>query len=122
VLAIPIQATTVREMTVDDKGEIVRAPQTDPKQRRSSGAVQASELPPGQSRKELEGVFLVRDGKAVFTPIKTGIAGDKYFESLGGLKEGDSVVVGPFSSVRELSDGAAVKVEQAVTRRQGAAS
>jgi hypothetical protein len=29
------------------------------------------------------------------------------------LKEGDSVIVGPFSSVRELRDGAAVKVDAA---------
>jgi HlyD family secretion protein len=116
VLSIPIQATTVREVVVDDKGEIVRAPDQS-NRRGSAGAVQASELKPGQSRKELEGVFLVRDGKAVFTPIKTGIAGDKYFESVSGLKEGEQVIVGPFSSVRQLSDGALVKVEQPVTRR-----
>ena len=75
--------------------------------------VQASELKPGQERKELEGVFVVRDGKAVFEPVKTGIAGEKYFEVPSGLKEGDSVIVGPFASVRTLADGAAVKVEQA---------
>ncbi|HET7221066.1 MAG TPA: efflux RND transporter periplasmic adaptor subunit [Vicinamibacterales bacterium] len=118
VLALPIQATTVREMVVDDKGEIVRAP-VDPKRPQRAGAVQASELQPGQSRKELEGVFLVRDGKAVFSPVKTGIAGEKYFEALSGVKEGDNVIVGPFSSVRELGDGVAVKVEQApATRKQ----
>jgi HlyD family secretion protein len=61
----------------------------------------------------VEGVFVVRDGKAVFELVKTGIAGEKYFEVLSGLKEGDSVVVGPFSSVRTLADGAAVKVEDA---------
>ena len=38
---------------------------------------------------------------------------DQYFEVLSGLKEGDQVIVGPFSSVRELADGAAVKVEAA---------
>jgi HlyD family secretion protein len=43
--------------------------------------------------------------------VKTGIAGEKYFEVLSGVKEGDQVIVGPFSSVRELKDGAAVKVE-----------
>jgi HlyD family secretion protein len=120
VIAIPIQATTVREMVVDEKGEIVREPATDPDRRRRPGGVQASELKPGHTRKELEGVFMVRDGKAVFAPIKTGIAGDKYFESLSGLKEGDRVIVGPFASVRALTDGAAVTVEQAVTRRPGA--
>ena len=119
VLALPIQATTVREMIVDDKGEIVRAPQTDQKRPPRAGGVQASELKPGQSRKELEGVFLVRDAKAVFAPVKTGIAGEKFFEALSGVKEGDNVIIGPFSSVRELADGATVKVEQPpATRKQ----
>ena len=112
VVSVPIQATTVREMVVDEKGEIVRAPATEGRRRPRPGGVQASELKPGQSRKELEGVFAVRDGKAVFTPVTTGIAGEKYFEVMAGLKEGDQVIVGPFSSVRELSDGAAVKIEQ----------
>ena len=43
----------------------------------------AQELKPGQTRKEVEGVFVVREGKAEFLPIKMGIAGDKYFEVLG---------------------------------------
>jgi HlyD family secretion protein len=113
VVAVPIQATTVREMVVDDKGAIVRD-QTDRKAPRAAGAVQAAELKAGQSRKELEGVFVVRDNKALFVPVKTGIAGDKYFEALDGLQAGDSVVVGPFASVRELADGAVVKVEAAI--------
>ena len=119
VVGVPIQATTVREVVVDDKGEIVREPQTEGTRRPRPGGVQASELKPGQSRKELEGVFVARDNKVQFVPIKTGIAGEKFFEVLSGLKDGDSVVVGPFSSVRELADGAAVKVEQAAARRSG---
>jgi HlyD family secretion protein len=43
--------------------------------------------------------------------VKTGIAGDKFFEVLDGLKAGDRVVTGPFASVRTLSEGALVKVE-----------
>jgi HlyD family secretion protein len=111
-LAVPIQATTVREMVVDEKGEIVRPPATGERRSRPGG-VQASELKPGQERKELEGVFVVRDNKAVFEPIKTGIAGEKFFEVKSGLKDGDAVIVGPFASVRSLADGALVKVEQA---------
>jgi len=109
-IAIPIQATTVREMIVDHEGNIVRDETKGP-QRGGRGSVQAAELKPGQERKELEGVFVVRDNKALFSPVKTGIAGEKYFEVLSGVKEGDQVIVGPFSSVRELKDGAAVKVE-----------
>jgi len=115
VVSVPIQATTVREMVVDEKGEIVREP-ADASKRPRPGAVQASELKPGQSRKELEGVFVVRENKAQFVPITTSIAGDKYFETLSGVKEGDSVVIGPFASVRELNDNAPVKVEAATTR------
>jgi HlyD family secretion protein len=121
VVSVPIQATTVREMVVDQKGEIVRNTEPEGTKRPRPGAVQASELKPGQSRKELEGVFVVRDNKAQFVPLKTGIAGDKYFEVLGGVKEGDAVVVGPFASVRELNDGAAVKIEQAPRSAPGAA-
>jgi HlyD family secretion protein len=120
VVSVPIQATTVREMVIDEKGTIVRDTPTDSSKRPRAGAVQASELKPGQSRKELEGVFVVKDAKAQFVPVKTGVAGDKYFEVLSGVKEGDSVVVGPFASVRELSDGAAVKVEQPTRAMPGA--
>jgi HlyD family secretion protein len=110
-MAVPIQATTVREVIVDDKGSIVREPVTPGLGRRP--ATPSGDLKPGQSRKELEGVFVVKEGKVLFEPVKTGIAGDKYFEVLSGLKEGDQVVIGPFSSVRELRDGAAVKTEAA---------
>jgi HlyD family secretion protein len=115
VVSVPIQATTVREMVVDEKDNIVRDPEADKKRPKRPSGVQAqtAELKPGQSRKEIEGVFIVENGKAVFTPVKTGIAGDKYFEVMSGLKEGDNVIVGPFSSVRELADGAQVKIEQA---------
>jgi HlyD family secretion protein len=110
VIAVPIQATTVREVVVDDKGNIVRAPEDEKKSRRPSmGAAQAAELKPGQTRKELEGVFVIQNNKAVFMPVKTGIAGEKYFEVLSGLKEGDAVITGPFASVRTLAEGAAVK-------------
>lgn len=116
VLSLPIQATTVREMVVDKDGKIVRTPEGD-KKPRASTTLQAAELKPGQQRKEIEGVFVIRNDKgqdkAEFVPVTTGIVGEKYFEILTGLKEGDRVIVGPFSSVRELADGASVKVEAA---------
>jgi HlyD family secretion protein len=111
-ISVPIQATTVREMIMDKEGNIVRDEVNGPKSRRPA-STQNVELKPGQERKELEGVFVVRDNKAVFVPVKTGIAGEKYFEVTTGVSVGDQVIVGPFSSVRELSDGAAVKIEEA---------
>jgi HlyD family secretion protein len=119
-LGVPIQAMTIREMVVDNAGNIIRDQSPDKRARPRSGGVEAAELRPGQERKELEGVFVARDNKAVFVPVKTGIAGEKYFEVLSGLKEGDEVIIGPFASVRELGDGAAVKVEAAPRRGPGA--
>jgi len=111
-LGVPIQAMTVRELVVDAAGKLV--PTETPV--RGSGPkppVAAVELKPGQSRKEIEGVFIMRTGQAAFVPVKTGIAGEKFFEVLDGLKEGDEVITGPFSSVRGLKEGDAVKISTA---------
>ena len=56
-------------------------------------------------------MFAVRDGRAEFVPIKMGIAGDKFFEVLSGLKDGDQVITGPYNSVRGMADGDPVKVD-----------
>jgi len=63
-------------------------------------------------------VFLVRDNKAVFTPVKIGIAGEKYFEVLDGLNGGDRVITGPFANVRELTDGQEVRLQQESRNRR----
>jgi HlyD family secretion protein len=116
VISLPIQAGTVREMVIDEKGQIVRPPAGRAGQPpKPTTMAAATELKPGETRKEIEGVFLVKDGHAVFTPIKSGIAGDKYYEVLEGLKEGDEIITGPFASVRTLKDGDAVKSSGGVT-------
>ncbi len=112
-LSVPIQALAVRELVFDEKGAIVRPPKEEGRRPRrpSLGAASAEELPKGQTRREEEGVFVVRNNLAEFVPVKTGIAGEKYFELLSGPKEGEQVITGPFSSVRNLQDGDPVKVE-----------
>jgi HlyD family secretion protein len=61
---------------------------------------------------ETEGVFLYRDGSVVFRPLTVGIAGERYFEVLGDLDEGDTIVTGPYAVVRELEDGDPVAIEE----------
>lgn len=82
VVAVPIQALTVREMLYNDKGEMVRET---PNRRRRGTNIEtplsaSNEPPPGHTRKETEGVFAIRDGKAIYLPVKVGIAGEQYFE------------------------------------------
>jgi len=121
VTAVPIPSVAVRELTYDAKGQIVKEP-VDPKRRRRSSTTTATptELKPGETRKETEGVFLLREKakKVEFTPLKMGIAGDKYFEVLSGLKPGDQVVTGPYNSVRNIADGDAVKVDNKQNERR----
>jgi len=116
VVSVPIPAVAVRELVYDATGQVVKEPKTD-KRRRTADAgattATAGELKPGQTRKETEGVFAVRDGKAEFVPIKMGIAGDKYFEVLSGVKASDQVITGPYNSVRGMADGDLVKVDNA---------
>ena len=81
------------------------------RRKRRPSAPHAYTSPAGQTRKETEGVFVMRDGRAQFVPVKVGIAGDKYFEVVSGLKDGDQVITGPFNNVRNLRDGDEVKVD-----------
>jgi len=122
-VAVPIQAMAVRDLVYDQKGAIVREPVDDRRRRRRSAeptaaAAAPAELPPGQTRKETEGVFVVRDNNRVeFVPVTVGVAGDRYFEVLSGLQAGDRVITGPFNSVRTLQEGDEVKVEEQTQRR-----
>lgn len=91
VLAIPIISLTVREHEVLPNESVDR----------DSAAVGKTE--------ETEGVFIVRDGMASFTPVKVGIAGEEHFHVLEGLAEGDSIVAGPYQVIRDLSDSTKVR-------------
>jgi HlyD family secretion protein len=111
VTAVPIPAVAVRELIYDAEGLIVKEPRPDKRRRRQEPTTASTELKPGQTRKETEGVFTVRDNSVEIVPIKMGIAGDKYFEVLSGLKEGEQVITGPYNSVRGMADGDPVKVD-----------
>jgi HlyD family secretion protein len=130
VVAVPIQALTVRELLFDAAGALVREPPPVRPRRFFFNARAATDqatprqvdTPPGHTRKETEGVFAFRDGKAVFTSVKTGVAGEQYFEVLSGLAAGDQVITGPFASVRELADGETVRLQAREPARQAAAA
>ena len=79
VVAVPIQSTTVREVTLDADGRMVRpAPDGD------AAAASAAQPDVAERTEETEGVFVVRDERAWFVPLETGIAGDRYFEVISG--------------------------------------
>jgi HlyD family secretion protein len=130
-VSVPIPAVAVRELIYDEHGRIVSSKKDQTAQdtpgffallsRRPGGGGSADrprvvDLKPGETRKETEGVFVVREGRAEFVPIKVGIAGDKYFEVLSGLKDGDQVITGPYNSVRAMADGDSVTIDNKGSR------
>lgn len=62
---------------------------------------------PGAPREE-EGVYVVKDGKAEFRKVETGLLGELDVEVLEGLEGGETLVAGPFRALRNLEPGGAV--------------
>ncbi|MDQ3244238.1 MAG: secretion protein HlyD, partial [Gemmatimonadota bacterium] len=77
----------------------------------TAGITLAKAAPTKQvGKRDVEGVFVVAtDNKVTFRPVKVGIAGEKYFEVVDGLKERDRIVGGTYQAIRELKDGSRVK-------------
>jgi HlyD family secretion protein len=63
-----------------------------------------------------EVVFVIKDGKAVMTPVKTGISDFQHIEIVSGLAAGTEVASGPFRAVaKTLKDGVRVVVKDAAS-------
>ena len=56
-----------------------------------------------------EGVYSVADGKVRFVPIKTGLTGELDIEVESGLKDGETVISGPFKTLRTIKEGDRVR-------------
>ena len=93
-LAVPIIALTVREDSA-----LKNTDQSAP----TAAAVEVG-------KRDVEGVFVVgTDNKVTFRRVRVGIAGEKYFEVLDGLKAGERIVAGTYQAIRELKDGQLVR-------------
>jgi HlyD family secretion protein len=109
-LTIPIQALTVRRqedlVPKDEKGSVqAAAPPKDAKDK-------------DKDKQEIQGVFILRNHKAEFVPVDTGIAGTTDIEVLKGLQEGDEIVTGSYKVLRTLRPGSNVKVDNAAPKKE----
>ncbi|MGB7023889.1 MAG: efflux RND transporter periplasmic adaptor subunit [Candidatus Acidiferrales bacterium] len=108
VLTIPIQALAMRSR------EELKADQE--KNNKESGVTLAAAKPATNpdgtpANDDVQGVFVVRAGKAVFVPVQTGITGITDIEVTSGLKAGDVIVTGSYKALRTLRSGSAIKVD-----------
>ena len=85
VLAIPISALVLREKE-DKEGE--------------------------KKDEQEEGVYVVKENRVKFFPVEKGIMGEMMIEITTGLEEGQDIVVGPYSALRQLKDDMLIKPEE----------
>jgi len=112
VLTIPIQALAVRSHK-----ELEEAARKDKGGSSVTLAASKPALSPGQ-KDEITGVFVIRNKKAQFVPVQTGIAGVTDIEITSGLLEGDEIVTGNYKALRMLRPGAGVKVDNSPPKRE----
>src|SRR5881396_3884056 len=112
-LTIPIQALTIRR-------------QADPESKTENSAVQAAgpqnaaskQKDKDKDKEEIQGVFIIRNGKAEYVPIVAGITGTTDIEILKGRREGDEIVTGSYNVLRTMRPGASVKVDNKAPKKE----
>lgn len=113
VAAVPYAAVVVRSFDMDS---LKAARQTQATGSSAVNTVHAAETDSdttarsNEEKKEIKGVFVIREGKAQFVEIATGIADQKQIEVITGLQVGDSVISGPYRVLRTIKDGDFVKI------------
>lgn len=85
VLAVPISALVLREKEEEEKKK---------------------------NKEQEEGVYVVENSRVKFYPVEKGIMGEMMIEIISGLEEGNEIVVGPYSALRQLKDEMLIKVEE----------
>lgn len=111
VLSVPIQAVVMRE----EKGDTLTE-EGDEKEgavaSTDSGSVKGEKKGKKKEKEEVEGIFLVAEGRAKFVQVATGIADQQNIEIVSGIDEDDQVVTGSYKILRTLKDGDKVKVTE----------
>jgi len=106
VIGLPIQALTLYDPSLDKKT--------------STGGVQAATMSSNTAVKSnpVQGVFVAQKDahgrlRARFVRVATGITGATDIEALTGVKPGEEIVTGPYTTLRALKDGALLKRDTA---------
>ena len=110
VLSVPIQSLAVRSQKALEEA-----------QRGNGGhvtlAASNSDATVDSAKADIQGVFVLRNNKAVFVPVETGITGVTDIEVTSGLQEGDQIVVGSYKALRTLRPGGKIKVDNSPPKR-----
>ena len=103
ILAVPISAVVVKDDTTSVKKDIVA--ELEKKEQEQKGTAPKSD-------KKYECVFVKVGDKAKLRVVKTGIQDDTNIEIISGLKSGEEIIIGPYTTVsKDLVSNDKVRVE-----------
>lgn len=109
-VTIPIQALTIRR-----EADLAAA-------NAEKGSVQAAgpqkPAAKGRQQDEVQGTFVIRNKKAEFVAVQTGVTGTTDIEVLSGLKEGDEIVTGSYKVLRTMKPGTSVKIDNSGSKKE----
>ncbi len=111
-LTIPIQALTVRS-----RADLKAADGEKSEVQAAAPSTEASNSN-GGDKEEIQGVFIIRNGKAEFLPIQTGVTGTADIEVLSGLKPDDEIVTGSYKVLRTLRPGTSIKIDNTAPKKE----
>jgi len=103
ITAVPISAVVIKDDTTSVKKDIVA--ELEKKEQEQKGTAPKSD-------KKYECVFVKVGDKAKLRVVKTGIQDDTNIEIISGLKPGEEIIIGPYTTVsKDLVSNDKVRVE-----------
>ncbi len=117
-LLVPYAAVVSREFDPDS----LKAQTAEPE---SGGIIQQANAAPASTEAEKtagskkkakvkrNGVYVIRSGKATFVEVATGIADERNIVALRGVVAGDTVISGSYQTLRKLTEGESVRIDEA---------
>jgi HlyD family secretion protein len=113
VLSIPIQALSVRS-----KAQLEQEKSTPGSVHAAAPAPKETASKNKDQQQDVQGVFVIRNKKAEFVPVTTGITGTSDIEVVNGLSDGDEVITGSYKVLRTLRSGSSVKIDNSVPKKE----
>ncbi len=112
IIAVPLQAVTVRAATENRKEKIEERKKVEGEEKKEEEEKKVSKKP--------QSVVFVKSGKkAKKIEVETGISDNGYIEITKGLKIGQEVISGSFMAVsKELEDGSIIKIDTVKSKKK----
>jgi HlyD family secretion protein len=76
----------------------------------------APAAPVKKENNDIQGVFVVKNKKAEFHEVVTGLTGSTEIQVKSGLQPGDEIITGSYKVLKTLRNGAGVKVDNSVVK------